>query len=76
MMMRSVMRRMMALALVPAQYVLSLFDDLGKDLNDSERDELSPLFQYFRDYWIKQISVWNVFDIPDKTNNYSEGKWK
>jgi hypothetical protein len=76
MMMRSVMRRMMALALVPAQYVLSLFDDLGKDLNDSERDELSPLFKYFRDYWIQQISVWNVFDIPDKTNNYSEGKWK
>ena len=72
-MMRSVIRQMMALALVPEQYIPSLFDNLGKDLNDSERDELSPLLKYFSHYWMRQISIWNVFDIPDKTNNYSEG---
>ncbi|CAF2982191.1 unnamed protein product [Rotaria sp. Silwood2] len=72
-MIRSVIRQMMALALVPEQYIPSLFDNLGKDLNDSERDDLLPIFEYFKNYWMRQISMWNVADIPDKTNNFSEG---
>jgi len=58
----------MALALVPEQFV-----DLGQELSDSERDELASLFKYFNDYWMSRISVWNVFDVPKKTNNFSEG---
>ena len=65
---------MMALALVPQQEVPSLFVTLEQELNDGEREELAVLFQYFNDYWMRQISTWNVFDIPDRTNNFSEGK--
>ncbi|CAF1585215.1 unnamed protein product [Rotaria sordida] len=39
-MIRCVIRQMMGLALVPEQYVPSLFANLGQELNDSERDEL------------------------------------
>ncbi|CAF3703943.1 unnamed protein product [Rotaria sp. Silwood1] len=56
-MIRSVIRQMMALALVPEQYVPSLFVNLGQELNDSESAELSDLFKYFNDYWMRQISV-------------------
>ncbi|CAF1211730.1 unnamed protein product [Rotaria sp. Silwood1] len=42
-MIRSVIRQMMALTLVPEQYVPSLFANLGQELNDSERDELSQV---------------------------------
>jgi len=72
-MIRSVIRQMMALALVPEPHVPSLFDNLGQELDDAERDELSDLFKYFKDYWMRQIPVWNVFNIPEKTNNFSEG---
>lgn len=70
---RSVIRNMMALALVPEQSVPSLFDGLNENLTDSERTELSGLFQYFHDFWMRQISLWNVYKISDRTNNYSEG---
>jgi hypothetical protein len=72
-MIRSVIRQMMALALVPEQYVPSLFVGLEQELSDSESNELVDLFKYFNDYWMRKISIWNVFDIPEKTNNLSEG---
>ncbi|CAF1392568.1 unnamed protein product, partial [Rotaria sordida] len=46
-MVRSVIRRMMALALVPPEHVPSLFDRLGEELNPEERDQLLDLFKYF-----------------------------
>jgi len=64
---------MMALALVPQQYVPSLFATLGQELNDSGCDELADLFKYFNDYWMREIPMWNVFDIPERTHNFSEG---
>ncbi|CAF1309239.1 unnamed protein product [Rotaria sordida] len=51
-MIRSVIRQMMALALLPEQYIPSLFANLGQELNGSERNELSDLFKYFNDYWM------------------------
>ena len=74
MLIRSVIRNMMALALVPEQHVRSLFDGLGEDLTDNEQDELSELLKYFDTYWMRQVSFWNVFNISDRTNNFSEGK--
>ncbi|CAF4915795.1 unnamed protein product, partial [Rotaria sp. Silwood2] len=62
----------MALALVPAKFILTLFGNLGDDLSQSELDELAPLFKYFTKYCLQRTSMWNVFDIPDKTNNFSE----
>ncbi|CAF3649126.1 unnamed protein product, partial [Rotaria sp. Silwood1] len=44
MVIRNVIRRIMALALVPAQFVSTLFNDLQNDLNEYESDELAPLF--------------------------------
>jgi hypothetical protein len=44
-MIRSVIRQMMVLALVP-----SLFASLGQELSDLEREGLAELFQYFNDH--------------------------
>ena len=72
-MVRSVIRQMMALALVPEDHVSSLFAGLGEELSENERDELSCLFTYFERHWLREISMWNVFGIHDKTNNFCEG---
>jgi hypothetical protein len=64
---------MIALALVPQEYVPSLFAALGQDLSDFERDASRNLFKYFNDYWMHQIPMWNVFDISNRTNNFREG---
>lgn len=71
---RSVIRQMMALALVPQQEVPSLFASLGEELSDLEREQLAELFDYFNNHWMRQIPMWNVFDIPERTNNFSEDK--
>lgn len=75
-MIRIVIRRMMALALVPAEFVLTLFDDIVNGLAEYELDELSPLIKYFEDYWLRRISMWNVFGVCDRTNNFSERLFK
>ncbi len=75
-MVRSTIRRMMALALVPPQFISTLFENLANDLDHSERDDLAPLFTYFTNYWLSRTSMWNVFDVPDRTNNFSEGMLK
>ena len=70
---RSTIRQMMALALVPETHVTSLYADLCQELDDVERLELFNLFKYFSDYWMRHVSTWNVYDVSDRTNNYSEG---
>jgi hypothetical protein len=70
---RSVIRRMMALALVPPDHVSSLYARLGEELNSEDRDQLADLFKYFNSQWMKQIPIWNVYDILDRTNNFSDG---
>ena len=72
-MIRSVIRQMMALALVPAQQVPPLFGDLGQELTDVERLELFNLFKHFTGHWMRNVSTWTVSDISDRTDNYSEG---
>lgn len=63
----------MALALVPEEFVPSLFAHLTDEVNDYEHDELGGVFRYFNDYWMSRIKLWNVFKISDRTNNFSEG---
>ena len=72
-MIRSVIRQMMVLALVPAQHVSPSFADLGQELTDVERLELFNLFEHFTGHWMRNVSTWTVSDISDRTNNYSEG---
>ena len=50
MMIRSIIRQMMGLALVPEEYVTSLSSNLGQELDESERNELFGIFKYFNDY--------------------------
>jgi hypothetical protein len=70
---RSVIRKMMALALVPEEHLSSLFAGLGEELSENKRDELCCLFTYFERQRLGEISMWHVFNIRDKTNNFSEG---
>ncbi|CAF4668798.1 unnamed protein product [Rotaria sp. Silwood2] len=72
-MFRSVIRQLMALALVPEEFVPLLFSNLAQELDDSERDELSAIFKYFADYWMCPMPMWNVYKISDRTNNFCEG---
>ena len=64
---------MMALALVPPEHVSSLYARLCEELNPEERDQLADLFKYFNGQWMKKIPIWNVYDISERTNNFSEG---
>ena len=71
-MIRSTSRQMMPLALVPPDRIPYLFARLGEELKPEEHDELKCLFNYFNSQWMKQISTWNIFDLSDRTNNFSE----
>ncbi|CAF3352145.1 unnamed protein product [Rotaria sp. Silwood1] len=72
-MVRSAIRQLMALALVPESHAPILFINVAQELTDVERDEIQDLLDYFNNYWMRKISTWNVFNTPDRTNNYSEG---
>lgn len=64
---------MMALALVPEEFVRQLFSNLAQELTESDCEDLSGLFNYFDRQWMGNLGAWNVFNVSDKTNNYSEG---
>lgn len=72
-MVRSVIRQMMGLALVPPSYVPVLFNELGEELCETEREQIADLVKYFNNQWMRQVHTWNVYEISDRTNNYSEG---
>ena len=76
MMIGSTIRQMMGLALVPEEYVTSLFSNLGHELDETERNELSGIFKHFNDYYMNRIPMWNCFKIPERTNNFYEGNEK
>ena len=66
MMIGSTIRQMMVPALVPKEYVTSLFSNLGQEFDESERNELFGIFKYFNDYYINRIPIWNCFNIPER----------
>ncbi|CAF2106220.1 unnamed protein product [Rotaria magnacalcarata] len=70
---RGIIRQMMALALVPLERVSSLFDRLGEELDENEYNQLDDLFEYFKSQWMRHTTIWNVFNISERTNNFSEG---
>lgn len=72
-MVRSTIRQMMALALVPPDHIPYLFGRLCEEMDSDERDELKCLIDYFKCQWMKQVWLWNVYELSDRTNNYSEG---
>ena len=42
--------QMMGLALVPEEHVTLLLSNLGQELDESERNDLSDIFKYFNGY--------------------------
>lgn len=70
---RNVIRKIIAVALLLEKHIPVLFVNIGQELNDDERNKLDDLFRYFNDYWMHQILIWNVFDMPEKSNNVCEG---
>ena len=76
MMIRSTIRQMIAPALVPEEYVASLFSNLGQELDEFERNELSGIFKYFNDHWMNPIPMCNCLKIPERKNNFCEGNEK
>ena len=51
-MIRSTIRQMIAPVLAPEEYVASLFSNLGPELDEFERNELSGIFKYFNVPWV------------------------
>ncbi len=43
----------------------------GSLVSDLEREELAELLRYFNDHWMRQISMWNIFDISGRTKHRS-----
>ena len=69
---RNVCRCLMVLPLLPLNEVEFAFDKLV----EQHADVLKPLFNYFDDFWMNQISIhlWNVSDLKPRINNNCEGK--
>lgn len=66
---------MMALALIPQEHVSSLFGRLREELDENESDQLDCVFKYFQSQWMRHTSLWNVFHLSERTNNFSEGTY-
>ncbi|CAM4848662.1 unnamed protein product [Rotaria magnacalcarata] len=68
---RNFCRRLMALPVLPLHEVEFAFEEP----TEQRPDVLAPLFVYFDNYWMKQISLtlWNVSDLKTRTNNNCKG---
>ncbi|CAF3714124.1 unnamed protein product [Rotaria socialis] len=69
---RNFCRRLMVLPLLPLHEVEFAFEEP----TEQRPDVLAPIFVYFDNYWMKQISLtlWNVSDLKTRTNNNCEGE--
>ncbi|CAF3411283.1 unnamed protein product [Rotaria socialis] len=67
---RNFCRRLMVLPLLPLHEVEFAFEEP----TEQRPDVLAPIFVYFDNYWMKQISLtlWNVSDLKTRTNNNCE----
>jgi hypothetical protein len=60
----------MALPLLPVRDVERAY----QKLKEQTSVELEPLFEYFENWWMKQVPIhlWNVSDLNSRTNNNVE----
>lgn len=67
-------RKFMALALLPDQMIEITFDWLTQILPNEIMNVLMPFIRYFRRQWIRNIrpEQLSVFGLINRTNNYSE----
>ena len=68
---RSSLRQLMALALIPTDKLEEAFRTVARDAPCS----IKPVVEYFNRYWMRKIkwTLWNVSDVELKTNNVVEG---
>ncbi|XP_074106426.1 uncharacterized protein LOC141532127 isoform X2 [Cotesia typhae] len=68
------MRKVMALALLPHHDVIPAFDWLEANLPVDIRQIFAPFLRYFRSQWINRVRPikYSVFNGKNRTNNFSE----
>ena len=64
----------MALALMPRDQVRSSFDEITADTHKLPGLPMKQLLDYFEDYWMRDIDLWNVSSSNTRTNNTCEGE--
>ena len=73
---RCLCRKMMALALVPREKVVSSFDEIQDDAHKLPGPPMNQLLEYYEDNWMNDIDLWNVSESNTRTNDECEGKKK
>ncbi|CAF3506908.1 unnamed protein product, partial [Rotaria sp. Silwood2] len=68
---RTCVRKLMALAILPVDKVQTAFNDLRTNSSDNVKEKLHQLFVYFDNQWMKEIplSLWNAHGPQHRTNN-------
>ena len=68
---RSTVRKLMCLALVPIENV----EDAFNEIKNRAPSSTEKLIEYFDRYWMAKVkwSLWNVGDVKLRTNNIVEG---
>ncbi|CAF3931339.1 unnamed protein product [Rotaria sp. Silwood1] len=72
---RTSVRKLMTLAVLPVDKVQVAFDDLCTNSSDNVKETLHQLFVYFENQWIEETpsSVWNAHGLQHRTNSICEG---
>jgi hypothetical protein len=72
---RTSVRKLMALALLPVDKVQIAFDNLRTNSSENVKETLHQLFLYFDNYWMQEIPLlrWNAHGLQHRTNNICEG---
>ncbi|CAF1345877.1 unnamed protein product [Rotaria sordida] len=72
---RTSVRKLMTLALLPVDKVQVAFDDLRTNSSDNVKETLHQLFVYFDNQWMEEtpLSVWNTHGLRHRTNSICEG---
>ncbi|CAF1604289.1 unnamed protein product [Adineta ricciae] len=70
---RSLCRKLMALALMPKDKVVCSFEEIQYDAYKLPDQPMDDLLEYFQDNWMTNIDSWNVSESDVRTNNNCEG---
>ena len=71
---RTLCRKIMALALVPLQHVMNAYDEVRAATGQLDTDSIQKLLNYFDRTWMTNIDLWNVSLCDSRTINVCEGK--
>jgi len=71
---RILCRKLMALALMPRDQVLTGFEEVQAAADQLDGNQMETLLTYFENNWLSNIDLWNVFRCDTRTNNVCEGK--